>query len=140
MGDPGLFPADPYTAATAPGEPVSADRRRTLRIAASIGHGVHPLALARPGVRLHPDADPGHTASPENTADRPLRCGTCRWREQLNAGGARDYPKCAWRPATDQPDDRGRHRGMPPRYSASASTDVRAWWPACTDWQPGEVE
>lgn len=140
MGDPGLFSAEPYTASTTTGEPVeriSAGRRLTIRQADAVHRGVHPLALVRPTIRLHPDADPKHTATAENADSRPLRCGTCRWRDQVSRS-ANTYPKCMWRPASDQPNEQGRHRSDPPRYSAGQATDVRGWWPGCTDWQPRE--
>lgn len=42
-------------------------------------------------------------------------CGTCVHRI------ARGFPKCAIGP-----------------QSHSASTDVRAWWPACQEWEPAD--
>lgn len=138
MDEQGLFPAEPYAAPMVdekPVERISAARRLTLRQADAVRHGGHPLALVRPTVRVHPDADPARTASPDNTANRPLRCGTCRWRRQVSGGG-NNYPKCVWRPVDDVPDERGRHKTAPPRYSAGSETDVRAWWPACMDYQP----
>lgn len=140
MSDPGLFPAEPYTTAGTTAEPVervSAGRRLTIRQADAVRRGVHPLALVRPTIRMHPDADPEHTATAENAAGRSLRCGTCRHRE-LISGGANTYPKCVWRSASDKPNEQGRHRNPPPRYSAGQGTDVRSWWPACADWQPRE--
>lgn len=46
-------------------------------------------------------------------------CGDCIFR-QLQHGGVRLYPKCT---------------RYPERTSHSASTDCRAWWPACPDYE-----
>lgn len=128
-----LFDAAPYTVAAAdlaPGERLSGDRRRTLRQAAAIARGEHPLSLAVAGVRMHPDAD--RTAAKDNANGRPLRCGTCVFREH-RPGGNRAWPKCT----VGMP----KHpNGQPafldgPRVSRGAGTDVRSWWPACTDYQ-----
>lgn len=122
----GLFPAPEPT----PEKPVvrlSEGRRLTLRQHQAVRLGAHPLA----GARLHPEADPDRVATPDNATARPIRCGTCRWREQVS-GGQNSYPKCMWKPAG--------HLGSPPRYSSGPATDVRSWWPGCADWQPQEVE
>ena len=141
IDEPALFPVEPYLVALAPdaepGEKLSPGRRLTLRQAEAVARGVHPLALPGHLVRIHPQADPDRTATPASAAARPLRCGTCRWREQVS-GGANNYPKCVWRPTTDVPGPDGRHLGAPPRYSAGPATDCRSWWPACSDWQPRE--
>lgn len=129
-----LFDFQPFVVEP-PEEHLSADRRRTVRQAEAVARGVHPLALVHPTVRMHPGADATRTATQANAHERPMRCGTCRFREQVS-GGANNYPKCVWRPASDQPDANGRHRTAPPRYSAGGATDVRGWWPACNDWQP----
>jgi hypothetical protein len=95
---------------------LSAGGRRRVRQAQAVAAGVHPLALAMTGVRMHPDASRDATA-----ADRPdldLRCGTCWHRRDTGWG----YPKC-WRDGTA-------------RISHGDATTVRAWWPACTDYSP----
>lgn len=137
--DDALFAAEPYTVALAPdaepGEKLSADRKRTRRQAQAVARGVHPLALPGLRVRMHPDADPDRTATSDNAAARPLRCGTCRWRE-LVGGHSRSFPKCLYGAGT-WPNGKVKVASAP-RYSAGGATDVRAWWPACTDWQARE--
>jgi hypothetical protein len=49
-------------------------------------------------------------------ADNGETCGTCVHRIRVD-GGNREYPKCDLT-----------------TMSASASSDCRAWWPACTRW------
>ncbi|MDG4832396.1 hypothetical protein O7627_24255 [Solwaraspora sp. WMMD1047] len=122
----GLFPAEPFLAPETgplPADPVSAGRRLTQRQAEAVRLGAHPLARVDPSIRIHPDADPDRTASADNAASRPLRCGTCRHRTTAT------YPKCLWRPSSP---------GPVPRVTHGPASDVRAWWPACRDWQPRE--
>lgn len=85
---------------------LSADRRRTLRQAADIKAGRHPL-MAGP---LHPLADPH--AHRDDGKDLPYRCGSCIHRID------RGWPKCDLS-----------------TMSASAASDVRAWWPACMSYE-----
>lgn len=119
MTEAALFDAEPYTVATDEPEHLSADRRRTLRLTRDLALGRHPLT----GGRLHPDAAPAD----DRTAPG-ARCGTCRFRV---TGG--QYPKCRW-------PDPGEYRiAKLPRVTHGPATDVRAWWPACTDWQPTEA-
>ena len=97
---------------------LSADRRRTLRQADDIANGRHPLTRGP----LHPDAR--RDASKADPRSLPFTCGTCVHRELLlhNDG---TYPKCV---AHDR------------RYVArSATSDVRAWWPACGEYYPTEA-
>lgn len=120
-----LFDIDPADVRTPePTEVLSPDRRRTLRQAAALARGVHPLALALGWrIRLHPDAAPA-----DDRKAPGLRCGTCRFREVLGYH-SRSYPKCAHgAPGT----------GDGPRMSHGAATDVRGWWPACTDHEPSD--
>lgn len=106
MSDEGaLFDAPPAVPARSP------DQRRTDRQAEAIRRGQHPLAVALGrSIPLHPDAD--RDASSTDNPRLPLRCGTCTFR------GVSRYPKC-W------------HSD---RVTAGPGTDVRAWWPACTDY------
>lgn len=111
LASPGLFDAQPYLVEPAPAIPLeqlSADRRRTLRQAADITNGRHPLA----GAPLHPNA-PADAARGDRS--RPFTCGTCAHRTP--GRGAYQWPKC----------DIG-------TQSRGAGTDVRAWWPACTNY------
>ena len=112
-----LFDLDPLSvpspAAIAParaGEQLSADRRRTLRQRADVAVGRHPLT--RGPLAVGPS----------------LTCGRCRFREVL-AYHARSYPKCVWQPASAEASS------WPPRVSHGSASDVRAWWPACPDYE-----
>lgn len=100
-----LFP-DIEPTATVAGETLSAGRRLTIRQRANVDRGIHPLT------RTPIDQDPEHT------------CGTCRFR------AAGQYPKCLW-PDPDKPISHRHH----PRFTSGPATDVRAWWPGCTDWE-----
>ncbi|GAA3223046.1 hypothetical protein [Actinocorallia longicatena] len=106
----GLFPAPP-SITPAPAEPkLSVDRRRTAKQQAALARGAHPTSLYfQRTVRLHPDAAPADS----RTADG-LRCRTCA-RLSNNGWG---YLKCS-------------NVGD----SHSAATDMRAWWPACVNYE-----
>lgn len=109
-----------------------------------IGAGLHPLSMHGARIPLHDDAP--RDARKDDGRDYP-RCGGCAHR-QMVGGHASDFPKCLvgyWRrELTDG--ERAALRGtfresathttyMGPRYSMSAASDVKAWWPACKDWQ-----
>lgn len=98
-----------------PVENLSADRRRTLRQRADIERGRHPLT----GSRL--------------TAN-PATCGNCRFRS-VTRWHNRAYPKCYYEPPNW---DVERMRGWP-RVTHGVSSDVRAWWPGCTDHEYGDT-
>lgn len=105
---PELFDATPWLVEPVNDEPLSADRRRTLRQRTDITNGRHPLA----GAPLHAQA-PSDAASGDRS--RPFTCGTCAHRvTQRSPHMANAYPKCSIGPITGGP-----------------ATDVRAWWPAC---------
>lgn len=93
--------------------------RRRARQAAAVLAGYHPLHVTIAGVLLHPDAP---TDVAPGTRGVPLTCGTCVLRV-FKHGGAKAYPKC----------------GISGRDSHSDATDVKASWPACTDYQPKET-
>jgi hypothetical protein len=95
-----------------PVEKVSADRRRTLRQAANIAAGIHPLTKGKLHARASRDRD---ASSPKTD---PFTCGSCYFREVQQHRG-KTYPKCTFWDS-----------------SHSAATDVRAWWPACFCWAP----
>ena len=97
-------------------------RRNRLHLM-RISDGCHPLG---PPLRLHPDAD--RTGNRDGPGPR---CGTCRHRV-LTGGHSRDYPKCVW------PETTFRGQKRCPRATFGAASDVRAWWPACTTYQPTE--
>jgi hypothetical protein len=110
-------------------EKLSADRRRTQRQAENIAAGIHPLTKGP----LHP------LASRNRDADSPKRdpftCGSCRFRESPEYHN-KAWPKCFLpNPAygADAP-----FAVLYSRVTHSAASDVRAWWPACTDYSPGD--
>lgn len=93
-------------------EQLSAGQRLTRRQADQILHGIHPLTLNYALVLpLHRDAD--RTRTRESAQDGTPTCGNCLLRRPQWDGG---YPKCM-------------HSSAP--VSNAATTDVRAWWPAC---------
>ncbi|MDL4812735.1 hypothetical protein [Actinomadura opuntiae] len=100
----------------APG-PLTKDKLHTRRQFAALEAGQHPLSLRLPEpVALHPEAAPV-----DDPAAGGRRCGTCRFRRLAGRGAS--GPKCA-------------HEAMPvPR---GATTDCRAWWPACIHHEPKE--
>lgn len=90
-----------------PAEKISADRARTLRNAAKLAAGRHPL-----GSRLHADAAPA-----DDRAAAGLRCRGCV--HVVRQGGvAGNYLKCDAHAITGGP-----------------GTDIRMWWPACVRWE-----
>lgn len=124
MSDDALFHVDEPTRA-APTADLSADRRRTLRQLDTLTRGLHPLGLALTVGRylaLHVEA------APYNDRSAPgRRCGNCRFRRTLPHHNIA-YPKCAF----------GSTDAGAPRASHGSGTDVRAWWPACRDHEPGD--
>lgn len=111
-------------------EKMSADRRRTQRQHEAIAAGLHPLSMALDTkIRLLP-----------YSADGPLTCGDCRFRK-LFSHHNRAYPKCTWGSVSRK---KIGILGDPytateyPRLSNGAGTDIRAFWPACTEFQPKE--
>jgi hypothetical protein len=120
------LPAPPRMSVPAPPAD-SPDTRRTRRQAEAIKHGQHPLAATlQIPLRLH-------TAAPANPfmRDTPgARCGSCQHRA-ARGGTQKTYQKC-WLRGTDS--------DMYPRVTGGPGTDVRAWWPACLDYQPKETK
>lgn len=94
-----------------------ADARRTLRQKAVIGQGGHPLGL-------HPAAADGRT------------CGNCRFRKAIGTGSSRSHPKCVIEKGPRS--STGLTNCPFPRVSAGPGTDVRKWWPGCTDHEWGD--
>jgi hypothetical protein len=109
--DASLFRVDGPAPAT-PAEHISAGRKLTKRQQADVEHGRHPLT----GGALHAEAAP---AEPRSAPGR--RCGNCRFRESIGHHD-KTYPKCQF--------------GGGGRVTSGAASDVRAWWPGCTDHQP----
>ena len=123
------LPADPSAPA------LSADRRRTQKQAAQIAAGTHPLLAVAYGShqasRLHEHAL--RTATPTDPRGLPFTCGTCSFRK-LVSWHRSTYPKCVW----------SRGNGLAslnesPRVSHGTATDVRGWWPACPDYEAGDL-
>lgn len=111
---------------------LSTDARRTVRQALAIDRGRHPLSLAKPRLahlKLHPAAAP---ATPRDAVGR--RCGNCVFRQQILTNGNRRWPKCLFPDDVEASD----WEDAPPRASRGAATDVRAWWPGCTDHSYGD--
>ena len=127
MNDDTLFHAEPV-AAPEPAPKLSDDQRRALRQLNALRAGTHPLGMypkILPGhLPLHPDAAPA-----DDRKAPGLRCGTCLFRELLGHHG-RKHPKCLF----------GNTEGRWSRVTHGAATDVRAWWPACRDYQPAEED
>lgn len=109
MTEPSLFPdLDPGPRPPALGS----DAQRTLRQDGLIARGFNPGIR----LRLHPDATTGRTGD-------GLRCRDCRHLYRTGAG-ASDFLKCALAGA--------------PRVRGEWGPDFRAWWPACTRFEPNE--
>lgn len=121
MSEPTLFDMDPV----APPEPepkLSADRRRTIRQQQALQHQRHPIGLCFGfPLRLHEQAAPA-----DDRKATGLRCGGCRFRELQSGEHNGTFAKCMR--------DGGRFA------SFSASSDVRAWWPACMFFEPQQME
>lgn len=124
-GEAFLFDLPPDTIRRVPDEVerLSPDRRRTLRQATDLKAGRHPL-----GGRVHKDA------APHDGRQAPgLRCGSCRFRWLFEGpsyglhGGT--FPKCTLGAPEGEP-------ALGARVTNGAATDCRAWWPACTKYQP----
>jgi hypothetical protein len=103
----------------------SAQQRRTAKQRAGIPYGVHPLTYALDGMlRTHPDA-----------AADGRTCGNCRFRQVVDSGSKRRYPKCT---ADAGPCSPSLATTTPSRMSHGSGTDVRRWWPGCIDHQFGD--
>jgi hypothetical protein len=113
MSDEGLFALPPGSVVVPSpppaADPVSAGRKLTAKQKTGLRRGKHPL-----GGRLHSEAAPAN-----DRAAPGRRCGNCRHRNP--AAGSRGYPKC-----------------MISVITSGAATDCRAWWPACTRYEPPE--
>jgi hypothetical protein len=107
---------------------LSPDARRTKRQADAIAIGRHPLT----GGPIHELASRHRNASsPKND---PFTCGSCLFRA-VRKYHDKTYPKCI---APGQQSAEQYEQHGPPRVSHGAASDVRAWWPACRDYSPGD--
>lgn len=131
-----LFDASPYYVAQPESDDpnLSPDQRRTLRQREDIAARRHPLTRGP----LHPFAAP-EIASPDAEKGRPFTCGSCRFREVWKYHN-RSYPKCVRDLTYGNHDaaDVERGRAILLNVSHGASTDVRAWWPACIGYEAGD--
>lgn len=103
---------------------LSAGRRLTLRQADLIDAGLHPLQ-AYGARRLEETREARFTR--DDPPYQPATCGTCRLRSRGR------WPKCTYAvvsPVT--------YAERHPRVTHGATSDVRAWWPACEDYR-GDV-
>lgn len=118
MADPGLFDV-PESAYLIPPEPedLSRGERRKRLVAIRILSGLHPLGY----VGLHEQAA-------RVRGGEGLTCGDCVFRDTRWHHG-KSYPKCF---LPTQVGD----RTVYPRETGGESSDIRAWWPACTDFKP----
>ncbi|MCX8559803.1 hypothetical protein OS122_02675 [Mycolicibacterium mucogenicum] len=116
----GLFDLPAEYVPPPPPEQLSRGERRKRLVESRIARGEHPLGR----FRLHPDAPVARGAGVG------LRCATCRFRVLLEHHN-RTYPKCHFPVRIGE-------RDTYPRDTNCESSDIRAWWPACTDYQPRE--
>lgn len=130
MDELSLFDAAPFVVEPPQLEPVeelSADRKRTLRQLDTLAKGVHPLAaVAGRHLKLHSEA------APHDDRNAPgRRCGSCWYFKLIYTNGNKRWPKCLF--GAENPTDTNPYHGAPPRVSRSSASDVRRWWPGCTD-------
>lgn len=104
-------------------EKLSADRARTERQRRDISEFRHPLWRIFPTWR-HPETR-GLAYERTDEKQRPYTCGSCGFRNVLSYHN-RTYAKCVEGDAA-------------PRATHGASSDVRAWWPACARYEPGDA-
>lgn len=120
----GLFEVDqdPKLVIPPPQQKQSRTAAEHRKVARRIGTGIHPLGEP---IHLHPEAprDLDNAEAKASESSGP-RCGTCRFRRKSGA-----WPKC------HLPTKIG-DREVYPRISGAESSDVAAWWPACTSWEP----
>ena len=120
--DPGLFdlPDGAYVAPPPPEQLTRAQRRQRL-VATRIAQGKHPLGY----VPLHPQA------SRQRDGEGPT-CGSCQFRTLIRHHD-KTYPKCHLPTLIDG-------KTTHPRDTGCESSDIRAWWPACRDYQAKIIE
>lgn len=127
MTQPDLFETEP-AAPPEPAEKLSPDQRRTQRQHQAIANGVHPLGLVIPGVSVHLEVLVGGST---------ITCGDCQYRV-LDRHHNASHPKCTFGAYEET---RKGYQEQPwvatvyPRISRGAGTDVRAFWPACSDFE-----
>lgn len=113
-------PDDAYLVPPAPEpEQLTRSERRRRLIEKRIRAGQHPLGY----VPLHPEAA-------TERGGPGLTCGTCRHRVTVGHHD-KTYPKCHLPTVIGD-------RTTYPRDTGCDSSDIRAWWPACRDWDGGD--
>lgn len=117
VDEPGLFEEPPRLLPAEPEGPLTRGQKTRRKVARRILAGTHPLGY----VPLHPLA----SRDPDDREAGP-RCGGCAHR-RTDYG----YPKCF------KPFSYG-DKTTYPRATHSETSDVRAWWPACHDYQEQE--
>jgi hypothetical protein len=137
--DGGLFAEPPRVPRPpAPKDWRSRAQRRRDRQAAAIELGQHPLSVALDtSIPLHPQAARGGVDVADLAAPT---CGGCVFRRSIS-GGNKSFPKCTAHPIPrSRVDEHGKTWRWDdyPRATHGDGTDVRHWWPACTDYQPRE--
>jgi hypothetical protein len=117
--EPGLFAEPEHSGAIRLPALTSGERRQSL-VATRIANGEHPLG--RPVLLHHSASRTILEAGHETTLPT---CGDCKFRVLLKHN-TRTYPKC-WYPDL--------HRYPHPRDTGCESSDIRAWWPACREFE-----
>lgn len=123
MDDVPLFPGYKPPAV----EDLSAGQRLTRRQQEQVTAGVHPLT----GGPLHPLAS--RHRDRDAPATDPFTCGSC-WHRTLMGYHGKRYAKCVQGAESDTESTMGRL----PRVTHGPASDVRAWWPACPEYVPGD--
>lgn len=120
--EPGLFEVPPEAyVVPPPAEKLTAGQRRERLVQARIARGEHPLGR----IRIHAEAAPGREGD-------GLRCSGCRFRVTVRGPSGRGWPKCRLPLVIGG-------RETFPRDTSSETSDIRAWWPACVDYEPREI-
>lgn len=131
--DGALFDAAPYEVVRESDTPgLSSDRRRTLRQREDIDAGRHPLTQGP----FHPFSISA-IASPDTPTGAPFTCGSCRFRQTVKHHN-RSYPKCLRDLTYGGHDPATVTLDQVANVSRGEATDVRAWWPACIGYEPGD--
>lgn len=106
-----------------PPEELSRGEKRRRLVERRIRNGEHPLG--RPVLLRNPELKSTTYGVPHESG---LTCGQCKFRVQTS-GNQRTYPKC-WYPSVE--------KYPHPRDTGCESSDIRAWWPACRQYEPKE--
>lgn len=122
MSTDGLFDLPYGFTEPAPTPELTRGQKRRRTVERRIAAGIHPLSYGGLHLPLHPDAATFTPGTARECITDGLRCGNCRYRVTERHHN-KTYPKC--------------HIGDGhPRSTGCESSDVRAWWPACRDYQP----